>query len=262
MRLVHSGMVSPIRLSAPGWPLTLVQWVLPSSSSPKPVFTKCKDSLQDGRRLENIAWRVWYRQNFLPKHHVSVDDSDDGTLQVHMSHHECTADSDSYSSSVDLASEYFLSSEDENTQNIVETDRTSPDPSSFIASQQVAHIRRSSAIRSSSPKSGLFVSQPSALSPLSSSSHAHVVLGPYHRASSAPHRLGENGTFNEGSSTDSPQELHPTHRSSFNIGQIITTLLPEKVNLARSPTPNPQVSYSNFSSHGCILRLSADSIYP
>ncbi|KDQ08710.1 hypothetical protein BOTBODRAFT_118196, partial [Botryobasidium botryosum FD-172 SS1] len=26
------------------------------------VFTKCKDSLQDGRRLENIAWRLWNRQ--------------------------------------------------------------------------------------------------------------------------------------------------------------------------------------------------------
>ena len=24
------------------------------------VFTKCKESLHDGRRLENISWRLWY----------------------------------------------------------------------------------------------------------------------------------------------------------------------------------------------------------
>ncbi|KAI0058744.1 hypothetical protein BV25DRAFT_1901966 [Artomyces pyxidatus] len=26
------------------------------------LFTKCKESLQDGRRLENISWRLWYRE--------------------------------------------------------------------------------------------------------------------------------------------------------------------------------------------------------
>ncbi|KIK97464.1 hypothetical protein PAXRUDRAFT_824897 [Paxillus rubicundulus Ve08.2h10] len=26
------------------------------------IFTKCKESLQDGRRLENISWRLWYRE--------------------------------------------------------------------------------------------------------------------------------------------------------------------------------------------------------
>jgi len=26
------------------------------------VFTKCKESLQDGRRLENISWRMWHRE--------------------------------------------------------------------------------------------------------------------------------------------------------------------------------------------------------
>lgn len=29
------------------------------------VFTKCKESLQDGRRLENISWRLWYRELML-----------------------------------------------------------------------------------------------------------------------------------------------------------------------------------------------------
>jgi Fungal protein of unknown function (DUF1752) len=26
-----------------------------------PVFTKCKESIQDGPRLENISWRLWHR---------------------------------------------------------------------------------------------------------------------------------------------------------------------------------------------------------
>ncbi|TFK36752.1 hypothetical protein BDQ12DRAFT_589005, partial [Crucibulum laeve] len=29
------------------------------------LFTKCKESLQDGRRLENISWRLWYREMML-----------------------------------------------------------------------------------------------------------------------------------------------------------------------------------------------------
>jgi Fungal protein of unknown function (DUF1752) len=26
------------------------------------VFTKCSETIQDGRRLENVSWRLWYRQ--------------------------------------------------------------------------------------------------------------------------------------------------------------------------------------------------------
>ena len=29
------------------------------------VFTKCKESLQEGRRLENISWRLWHRELLL-----------------------------------------------------------------------------------------------------------------------------------------------------------------------------------------------------
>lgn len=30
------------------------------------VFTKCKDNLENGRRLENISWRLWYRSTHFP----------------------------------------------------------------------------------------------------------------------------------------------------------------------------------------------------
>lgn len=30
------------------------------------VFTKCKDNLENGRRLENISWRLWYRSTHSP----------------------------------------------------------------------------------------------------------------------------------------------------------------------------------------------------
>ncbi|TFK61481.1 DUF1752-domain-containing protein, partial [Pluteus cervinus] len=29
------------------------------------LFTKCKESLHDGRRLENISWRLWHRELLL-----------------------------------------------------------------------------------------------------------------------------------------------------------------------------------------------------
>ncbi|KZV60928.1 hypothetical protein PENSPDRAFT_619649 [Peniophora sp. CONT] len=33
------------------------------------LFTKCKESLQDGRRLENISWRLWHRELAAGAHH-------------------------------------------------------------------------------------------------------------------------------------------------------------------------------------------------
>src|SRR6266404_2880073 len=37
-------------------------FLAPSHLRSRPVFTRCKESLQDGRRLENISWRLWYRE--------------------------------------------------------------------------------------------------------------------------------------------------------------------------------------------------------
>ncbi|KAG2202894.1 hypothetical protein INT47_008926 [Mucor saturninus] len=31
------------------------------------VFTKCKNNIRDGFRLENLSWRLWYRQSVLQK---------------------------------------------------------------------------------------------------------------------------------------------------------------------------------------------------
>ncbi|KAJ3182336.1 hypothetical protein HDU87_008499 [Geranomyces variabilis] len=39
------------------------------------VFTKCKDNLENGRRLENISWRLWYRSC----HGHSPEDDDEET---------------------------------------------------------------------------------------------------------------------------------------------------------------------------------------
>ncbi|KXN87532.1 hypothetical protein AN958_08511 [Leucoagaricus sp. SymC.cos] len=41
------------------------------------LFTKCKESLRDGRRLENISWRLWYKSmaetGFAPGHGLLVE---------------------------------------------------------------------------------------------------------------------------------------------------------------------------------------------
>lgn len=39
--------------------LSTIFWLIQCLSI---VFTKCKESLKDGRRLENISWRLWYRE--------------------------------------------------------------------------------------------------------------------------------------------------------------------------------------------------------
>ena len=41
------------------------------------MFTKCKESLKDGRRLENISWRLWYREMASAR---STPSSSPGTL--------------------------------------------------------------------------------------------------------------------------------------------------------------------------------------
>ncbi|KAI8907625.1 hypothetical protein DFJ77DRAFT_173013 [Powellomyces hirtus] len=42
------------------------------------VFTKCKDNLENGRRLENISWRLWYRSC----HGHSPEDDDTSPLAI------------------------------------------------------------------------------------------------------------------------------------------------------------------------------------
>ncbi|KAI9099232.1 hypothetical protein DFS34DRAFT_616832 [Phlyctochytrium arcticum] len=44
------------------------------------VFTKCKDNLENGRRLENISWRLWYRSC-----HGHAPRDDDSLLFLHHS---------------------------------------------------------------------------------------------------------------------------------------------------------------------------------
>jgi hypothetical protein len=45
-----------------------------------PVFTKCKQSLKDGRRLENMSWRLWYREMSVA--HSPAKDSDVNSLAL------------------------------------------------------------------------------------------------------------------------------------------------------------------------------------
>lgn len=53
-----------------------------------PVFTKCKESLKDGRRLENISWRLWYRE--MSYSHGS-DGSSTGSLSPPLSETGCAS---------------------------------------------------------------------------------------------------------------------------------------------------------------------------
>ncbi|GLB45771.1 putative protein of unknown function (DUF3295) [Lyophyllum shimeji] len=57
------------------------------------LFTKCKASLQDGHRLENISWRLWYREMAAerPKAESEKDSWDDSRLFDEKASQEFTA---------------------------------------------------------------------------------------------------------------------------------------------------------------------------
>ncbi|KAI8404355.1 hypothetical protein FOFC_15850 [Fusarium oxysporum] len=44
-------------LGGPGWYLTI--------DADQPVLSKCADSVEQGRRLENLSWRLWQRETFV-----------------------------------------------------------------------------------------------------------------------------------------------------------------------------------------------------
>lgn len=46
------------------------------------VFTKCKDNLENGRRLENLSWRLWYRETILleKEKRACAEDSQSGEM--------------------------------------------------------------------------------------------------------------------------------------------------------------------------------------
>lgn len=49
------------------------------------LFTKCKESLKDGRRLENISWRLWYRELSSQSYRPPTPDSDSSSCAYHFS---------------------------------------------------------------------------------------------------------------------------------------------------------------------------------
>lgn len=52
-------------------------WYARSFILPEAVFSKCKDSLENGRRLENYSWRLWYRASKTESACRSSSDDDD-----------------------------------------------------------------------------------------------------------------------------------------------------------------------------------------
>ncbi|KAF4597715.1 hypothetical protein EYR40_008180 [Pleurotus pulmonarius] len=56
-----------------------------SAASLWALFSKCKGSMKDGERLENLSWRLWYRGMVLDRHrtciHVQNDSVNDGAAQ-------------------------------------------------------------------------------------------------------------------------------------------------------------------------------------
>ncbi|BFZ59638.1 hypothetical protein YB2330_000652 [Saitoella coloradoensis] len=65
------------------------------------VFTKCKENLENGRRLENLSWRLWYREALMYDH-----DDDSTQITATATHSKSENDLPELSRSIDsIASE-------------------------------------------------------------------------------------------------------------------------------------------------------------
>jgi hypothetical protein len=188
-------------------------------------FHQVQRPLRDGRRLENIAWRLWHREVFAPTVSTEATLAPKNTssyVQTAISRHR----------SVFLASA---------TAKRILWLALSTSPRfpririlvvSWMPAQGGAPPRATSLpTTSASARSSNHIcsgSQPSSRSPTTSASCS--ILDTHHRTSSAPNRLSADS-----SSTQFPIKAINPGRSSVHIGQIISSLLPEKVNLSRSP---------------------------
>lgn len=187
------------------------------------VFTKCKDSLREGPRLENIAWRLWHREVF-SHHGVARDGS--GTEQHLLL---CPDDHQPPAISPIEVLSSISDGEEDTLVGTVDIYPLSPDPSS--GSVLNATTGRRSVTRSESPTAPVSTrssSHPSARSSAISTSCS--ILDSHHRTNSAPNRL-----IASSASIQVPTKAISPGRSSMHIGQIISSLLPEKVNLSHKP---------------------------
>ncbi|TNY18531.1 hypothetical protein DMC30DRAFT_339965, partial [Rhodotorula diobovata] len=57
---MHATLPTHVLALAPDSLASLGQLDSDSLSELWGVFTRCKDSLQNGRRLENLSWRLWF----------------------------------------------------------------------------------------------------------------------------------------------------------------------------------------------------------
>lgn len=225
------------------------------------VFTKCKESLQDGRRLENIAWRLWHREMILNQQGYDSDDD----CAIYVSSNAQVDDrspspisSDSEDTDVDTA----VDDEDGSARGAAPPSlRTTQRRSSrseaatrIIPGPEEQHAS-SSQHRPSPPSPtlhpngnrlplSLSVSHPNA--PVSNvADTSRPILDSHHRTHSAPQHLSGRSHHNLRKSSPS--------RQSVSIGQIISNILPEKIlSIPRSPrivTAVPSISPSHLTSN-------------
>ena len=223
------------------------------------VFTKCKESLHDGRRLENITWRLWHREMSVQRADREGYDSSSEALVATPSlvpgsflsplSSETESDGDDISVAVD--DDELLPGPSASTvprkssrshSSTSHSSRRRLTPSTDIPSDTSVHHRPPQVVRTGQQ---LSASQPSA------PGSTRPSLDSYHRTLSAPHRLSTDGT-----NPPQARKCSPT-RSNLNIGLVISTLLPEKVDIPRSPravqpTPAP-ISNNNSNSNSSHL---------
>ncbi|KAF8339710.1 uncharacterized protein EI90DRAFT_2271893 [Cantharellus anzutake] len=216
------------------------------------------ESLHDGRRLENIAWRLLHRE-------MSIKQADRRVCNSGPEEAILTAPLVPGSPLSPLSSE--TESDEDDISTAVDDDELLPGPSSSSAPPPKSTRSHSSTSRSSRrrrmpvttvlttsahpPRTERTGQQLSASQP-SAPGSTRISLDSHHRTLSAPHRLSS------GSANPTHPRNNPT-RSSLNIGKVISTLLPEKVDIPRSPRVDQPISPHASTNSTNSSRLSADA---
>ncbi|KIO34344.1 hypothetical protein M407DRAFT_16874 [Tulasnella calospora MUT 4182] len=182
------------------------------------VFTKVKENIKDGRRLENLSWRLWYRElrSSQARHHASnaspfLDSPPTEQPSLCVDSEDTASEPEEASTDVDVSAQNLVAPPSvSSTSHTIDHDAASP-----VASLQQPMTSRT--IRTSSRSSGTRSRRSSRPLHNSHPDPACVVVRPaiHDRSNSTPTQ-----------SSNVPY-IRTRRPPSFNLGKMITDPLPE-----------------------------------
>lgn len=195
------------------------------------VFTKVKENIKDGRRLENLSWRLWYRELLA------------GQTRLHASNASPFLDSPPTEQpslcvdSEDTASE----SEEANTDVEVPAGNAVAPPSGSLTSDTTDHDAASPVTSRQQPMTSRRIRN----SPSSSRTRSRRTSRPLHNSHPDPACTVVRPTIHDRSNSTPTQSsnvpyIRTRRPPSFNLGKMITDPLPELKSMITHSLSDPR----------------------